>query len=44
MRNSKEVEKQEYDAFYKSTFNEYLEPLAYTHFTTEVLSGIISKH
>lgn len=35
MRSPKEVEKGEYDAFYKSTFNEYLEPLAYTHFTTE---------
>lgn len=35
MRSPKEVEKEEYDAFYKSTFNEYLEPLAHTHFTTE---------
>ncbi|KAH7288307.1 hypothetical protein KP509_31G021500 [Ceratopteris richardii] len=35
MRNPKEVEKSEYDAFYKSTFNEYLDPSAYTHFTTE---------
>lgn len=35
MRSPKEVQKEEYDAFYKSTFNEYLEPLAYSHFTTE---------
>ncbi|XP_022146433.1 heat shock protein 90-5, chloroplastic [Momordica charantia] len=35
MRNSKEVEKDEYNEFYKKTFNEFLEPLAYTHFTTE---------
>ncbi|MCO5602604.1 hypothetical protein L7F22_056738 [Adiantum nelumboides] len=35
MRNPKEVDKNEYDAFYKSTFNEYLDPLAHAHFTTE---------
>ncbi|KAL6983283.1 hypothetical protein U1Q18_016673 [Sarracenia purpurea var. burkii] len=35
MRNSKEVQKEEYQEFYKKTFNEFLEPLAYTHFTTE---------
>ncbi|KAI3867353.1 hypothetical protein MKX03_036480, partial [Papaver bracteatum] len=35
MRNIKEVEKEEYQEFYKKTFNEFLEPLAYTHFTTE---------
>ncbi|MED6198240.1 hypothetical protein PIB30_064260 [Stylosanthes scabra] len=35
MRNPKEVEKDEYNEFYKKTFNEFLEPLAYTHFTTE---------
>ncbi|KAL5828563.1 hypothetical protein ACOSQ3_018031 [Xanthoceras sorbifolium] len=35
MRNPKEVEKDEYHEFYKKTFNEFLEPLAYTHFTTE---------
>ncbi|CAK7326431.1 unnamed protein product [Dovyalis caffra] len=35
MRNPKEVEKDEYQEFYKKTFNEFLEPLAYTHFTTE---------
>lgn len=35
MRNSKEVEKDEYHEFYKKTFNEFLEPLAHTHFTTE---------
>ncbi|XP_040374294.1 heat shock protein 90-5, chloroplastic isoform X3 [Rosa chinensis] len=35
MRSSKEVEKDEYNEFYKKTFNEFLDPLAYTHFTTE---------
>ncbi|KAL9262681.1 Heat shock protein 90-5, chloroplastic-like protein [Drosera capensis] len=35
MRNSKEVQKEEYDEFYKKTFNEFLEPLAYAHFSTE---------
>jgi HSP90 family molecular chaperone len=36
MRNPKEIEKTEYNEFYKKTFNEFLDPLAYTHFTTEV--------
>ncbi|XP_027359632.1 heat shock protein 90-5, chloroplastic isoform X1 [Abrus precatorius] len=35
MRNPKEVQKDEYNEFYKKAFNEFLEPLAYTHFTTE---------
>ncbi|CAN0896240.1 Heat shock protein 90-5, chloroplastic [Linum grandiflorum] len=35
MRNAKEVEKGEYQEFYKKTFNEFLDPLAQTHFTTE---------
>ncbi|KAF2282941.1 hypothetical protein GH714_043258 [Hevea brasiliensis] len=35
MRSPKEVEKDEYHEFYKKTFNEFLDPLAYTHFTTE---------
>ncbi|XWS69576.1 hypothetical protein CRYUN_Cryun04dG0191100 [Craigia yunnanensis] len=35
MRNSKEVEKDEYHEFYKKTFSEFLDPLGYTHFTTE---------
>ncbi|KAL3033066.1 hypothetical protein AAZX31_02G117400 [Glycine max] len=35
MRNPKEVEKEEYNEFYKKTFSEFLEPLAHTHFTTE---------
>ncbi|XP_068637354.1 heat shock protein 90-5, chloroplastic-like [Aristolochia californica] len=35
MRNPKELEKEEYYEFYKKTFNEFLDPLAYTHFTTE---------
>lgn len=37
MRNPKEVEKDEYNDFYRKTFNEFLDPLAYIHFTTEVL-------
>ncbi|KAH6831668.1 Chaperone protein htpG family protein [Perilla frutescens var. hirtella] len=35
MRNPKEVEKEQYQEFYKKTFNEFLDPVAYTHFTTE---------
>jgi len=36
MRNPKEVTKEEYSAFCKSTFKEFIDPQAYTHFTTEV--------
>lgn len=36
LRNPKEVTTEEYNEFYKRTFNEYLEPLASSHFTTEV--------
>ncbi|KAJ4747572.1 Heat shock family protein [Rhynchospora pubera] len=35
MRNPKEIEKDEYHEFYKKTFNDFLEPLSYQHFTTE---------
>lgn len=35
LRNPKEVTTEEYNDFYKSTFNQYLEPLASSHFTTE---------
>ncbi|XP_047271188.1 heat shock protein 90-6, mitochondrial isoform X2 [Capsicum annuum] len=35
LRSPKEVGKEEYNEFYKKTFNEYLEPLASSHFTTE---------
>lgn len=35
LRNPKEVPTEEYNEFYKRTFNEYLEPLASSHFTTE---------
>lgn len=35
MRNPKEIEKEEYHEFYKKTFNEFLDPLAHSHFTTE---------
>lgn len=35
MRSTKEVTKEEYLAFYKKSYSEYLEPMAYTHFDTE---------
>ncbi|XP_059662890.1 heat shock protein 90-6, mitochondrial-like isoform X2 [Cornus florida] len=35
LRNPKEVTTEEYNEFYKNTFNEYLDPLASSHFTTE---------
>ncbi|CAA7407763.1 unnamed protein product [Spirodela intermedia] len=35
MRSAKEVSKEEYNEFYKKTFNEFLDPLGYTHFNTE---------
>lgn len=35
LRSPKEVSKEEYNEFYKKTFNEYMEPLASSHFTTE---------
>ncbi|KAK4386350.1 Heat shock protein 90-6, mitochondrial, partial [Sesamum angolense] len=35
LRNPKEVTTEDYNEFYKNTFNEYLEPLASSHFTTE---------
>ncbi|KAL8209669.1 hypothetical protein R6Q57_006401 [Mikania cordata] len=35
LRNPKEVTTEQYNEFYKKTFNEYLEPLASSHFTTE---------
>ncbi|XAR68180.1 hypothetical protein NMG60_11003220 [Bertholletia excelsa] len=35
LRNPKDVSTEEYNEFYKKTFNEYLEPLASSHFTTE---------
>ncbi|KAF6142810.1 hypothetical protein GIB67_002674 [Kingdonia uniflora] len=35
MQNSKEVEKEENQEFNKKTFNEFLDPLSNTHFTTE---------
>eukprot|EP01018_Ginkgo_biloba_P003798 Gb_17770 [translate_table: standard] len=35
MRNTKEVEVDEYNEFYKKTFNEFMDPLACSHFTTE---------
>ncbi|CAL9005046.1 unnamed protein product, partial [Prunus brigantina] len=36
MWNPKETEKDEYHEFYKKTFSGFLDPVAYTHFTTEV--------
>uniref|UniRef100_A0A0D6QZ35 Histidine kinase/HSP90-like ATPase domain-containing protein n=1 Tax=Araucaria cunninghamii TaxID=56994 RepID=A0A0D6QZ35_ARACU len=35
MRNSKDVSAEEYNEFYKKTFNEFMDPLACTHFNTE---------
>ncbi|GAB2240912.1 hypothetical protein Droror1_Dr00021430 [Drosera rotundifolia] len=35
MENSKEMQKEEDDEFYKKTFNEFLDPLAYAFFSTE---------
>lgn len=35
LRNPKEVASEEYNEFYKKAFNEFLDPLTYTHFTTE---------
>ena len=35
VRNPKDVEKEQYDEFFKSTFKEFLEPLAYNHFAVE---------
>ncbi|KAK2995634.1 hypothetical protein RJ640_013591 [Escallonia rubra] len=35
LRNAKEVSTEEYNEFYKKTFNEYMDPLASSHFTTE---------
>ncbi|KAL6009614.1 hypothetical protein ACLOJK_000042 [Asimina triloba] len=35
LRNPKDVSTEEYNEFYKKTFNEYLDPLASSHFTTE---------
>lgn len=35
LRNPKDVTTPEYNEFYKKTFNEFLDPLASTHFTTE---------
>lgn len=36
LRSSKEVSKEDYNTFYKSTFKEFIDPQAYTHFSTEV--------
>ncbi|KAG6545602.1 hypothetical protein Mapa_012956 [Marchantia paleacea] len=35
LRSSKEVTKEDYNGFFKSTFQEFIDPMAYTHFTTE---------
>ncbi|XP_010943850.1 heat shock protein 90-6, mitochondrial [Elaeis guineensis] len=35
LRNPKDVTTEEYNEFYKKTFDEYLDPLASSHFTTE---------
>lgn len=36
LRNPKDVGKEDYDTFYKSTFKEFIDAQAYVHFTTEV--------
>lgn len=41
LRNPKEVSTDEYNEFFKKTFNEYLDPLASSHFTTEVCCASI---
>lgn len=35
MRSPKEVPKEEYDTFFKNTFKDFVDPMGYTHFTTE---------
>lgn len=35
LRSPKEVKKEEYHAFFKKTYDKHLEPMAYTHFSTE---------
>ncbi|KAI5059281.1 hypothetical protein GOP47_0025600 [Adiantum capillus-veneris] len=35
LRSPKEITKEEYHSFYKTTYNERLDPMAYTHFNTE---------
>ncbi|XP_008800616.2 heat shock protein 90-6, mitochondrial [Phoenix dactylifera] len=35
LRNPKDVTTEEYNEFYKKTFDEYLDPMASSHFTTE---------
>ncbi|KAL8161432.1 hypothetical protein V2J09_012921 [Rumex salicifolius] len=35
MRSPKEIPKEDYQEFYKKTFNEFLDPLTHAHFTTE---------
>ena len=35
---------EEYNEFYKNTFKEYLDPLASSHFTTEVIPDNVSLH
>eukprot|EP00210_Caulerpa_lentillifera_P009112 g8690.t1 len=35
LQDSKDVEKEQYENFYKTTFGEFLEPAAYSHFNVE---------
>ncbi|GBG66257.1 hypothetical protein CBR_g57858 [Chara braunii] len=35
MRNPKDVSPADYNSFFKSTFNEFIDPAAHTHFSTE---------
>nr|GEY78075.1 heat shock protein 90-6, mitochondrial [Tanacetum cinerariifolium] len=41
LRNPKEVTTQDYNEFYRKAFNEYLDPLASSHFTTEVMVVVV---
>ena len=44
LQRPSEVEKEEYDGFFKTTFKEFMDPLAYNHFNVEgtyEFSGIV---
>ena len=44
LQRPSEVEKDEYDGFFKTTFKEFMDPLAYNHFNVEgtyEFSGIV---
>lgn len=35
VRNPKDIEKEQYDNFFKATFGDFLEPVAHSHFNVE---------